>query len=68
MFLYVETKLSNSRNIEITSWTCSIKQDPDDDVPEAQHTADGVWDVILGSIVVPDEDGAEILDYILLVI
>ena len=60
MFLYVETKLSNSRNIEITSWTCSIKQDPDDDVPEAQHTADGVSDVMLGSIVVRDEDGAEI--------
>ena len=61
-------KLPNSRNIEITSWTWVVKQDPDENVPEAQHTTDGVGDVILGSTVVRDEDGAEILEDILSVI
>ena len=49
-------------NIKITSCTCSIKEDSDKTVPEAQDTADGVEDVMLWSIVVRNEDGAEIFD------
>ena len=38
--------------------TCATRQDPDENVPEAQHTTDDVEDVI---IVVRDEYDAEIL-------
>ena len=34
-------------------------------MPNAQDTADGVGDVMLGSIVVRDEDGTEIFEDIL---
>ena len=33
-------------------------------MPNAQDTADGVGDVMLGSTVVRDEDSAEIMEYI----
>ena len=61
-------KLNLIGNIEITSCTFAIKQDSDENVSEAQDTADGVDDVMLGSFVVRDEDGAEIFDDILSVI
>ena len=53
-------QIIHSREVEITN--CEFAPYCDDDVPEAQDTADGVGDVILGSIVVRDEDGAEILE------
>ena len=40
----------------------TITHDSDKNVPVAQDTADGVDDVILGSPVVRDEDGAEIFN------
>ena len=55
-------KLSNTRNIEITS--SAVEQDSDKNVPEAQDTTDNIGDVVLGQTVVRDEDGAEILDSI----
>ena len=59
-------KLNLIGNIEITSCTFAIKQDSDENVSEAQDTADGVDDVMLGSTVVRDEDSAEIMEYIIL--
>ena len=61
-------KLSNTRKIEITSCTVAVEQDSNENVSEAQDTADDVGDVVLGYAVVRDEDGAEIFDDILYVI
>ena len=61
--LYLKNRLINLiRNIQITSWKSSIKHNSDENVPEAQHTTDGVDYVILRSTVVRDKDGAEILN------
>ena len=50
---------TDSRNNEITRCICAVEQDSDENVPQAQNTADSIDDVMLGSIVVRDEDGAE---------
>ena len=61
----MERRGRSGRNIEITSFTTSRKDDSDENVPEAEDTADGVGDVMLGTVVERDEDGAEIMEYIL---
>ena len=61
--LYFNNRIINLiGNIQITSWKSSIKHNSDENVPEAQHTTDGVDYVMLRSTVVRDKDGAEILD------
>ena len=63
--LYLKNRIVNLiRNIQITSWKSSIKHNSDENVPEAQHTTDGVDYVMLGSNVVRDEDGAETMECI----
>ena len=52
----------------ITGCTCPMKQKSDENVPEAQDTADGVGDVMPESTVVRDKDSAEIFDDILSII
>ena len=58
-FLLTETTISNVRNITIKR--CPLEKN-DETVSDAQDTADGVDDVMLGSIVERDEDGAETFD------
>ena len=60
-FLLTETTISNVRNITIKR--CPLEKN-DETVSDAQDTADGVDDVMLGSTVVRDEDSAEIMEYI----
>ena len=60
-FLLTETTISNVRNITIKR--CPLEKN-DENIPDAQRTADGVHYVMLGSTVVRDEDRAEIMEYI----
>ena len=61
---YQPTQTTTNTNTTNTSCRTSINQDSDETVPEAQDTADGVEDVMLGSTVARDEDGTEIMECI----
>ena len=58
-FLLKDTTISNVPNIAIKRYPFEKNYE---NIPEAQDTADGVDDVMFGSIVVRDEDGAEIME------